>query len=58
MVLTLASLSPVLRHLVPDIDELQTEALDNTRPWAFSSLEAVVEILEGLQEKQRALSRV
>lgn len=58
VVLTLASLSPDLRHLVPDIDEIQTEAINNIRPWAFSSLEAVVSILEDVQRKQRILSRV
>ncbi|KAH6977379.1 putative C6 finger domain protein [Ilyonectria sp. MPI-CAGE-AT-0026] len=58
VVLTLASLSPDLRHLVLDIDELQTTAINNIRPWAFSSLEAVVSILEDVQRKQRILSRV
>lgn len=58
VVLTLASLSPDLRHLVLDIDELQTIAINNIRPWAFSSLEAVVSILEDVQRKQRILSRV
>ncbi|KAF7562466.1 hypothetical protein G7046_g1669 [Stylonectria norvegica] len=58
VVLTLASLSPDLRHLVPDIDELQSVAINNIRPWAFSSLEAVVSILEDVQRKQRILSRV
>lgn len=58
VVLTLASLSHDLRHLVPDIDELQSIAIDNVRPWAFSSLEAVVSILEDIQRKQRILSRV
>ena len=58
MVLTLASLSADLRHFVPDIDELQQRAIDNIRPWAFSSLEAVVIILEDIPRKQRLLSRV
>ncbi|CAM1504555.1 Fc.00g021460.m01.CDS01 [Cosmosporella sp. VM-42] len=58
VVLTLASLSPDLRHLVPDIDELQGVALNNIRPWAFSSLDAVVSILEDIQRKQRIVSRV
>ncbi|KAJ5605826.1 C6 finger domain protein [Penicillium lagena] len=57
VVLTLASLNPVLRDLVPDIDELQTLVLNRIRPWAFSSLEAVVAILEDMQKKQRLLSR-
>ncbi|KAF5011680.1 hypothetical protein FDECE_2218 [Fusarium decemcellulare] len=58
VVLTLASLSPALEDLVPDIDELQSMALENIRPWAFSSLDAVVSILEDIQRKQRILSRV
>lgn len=58
VVLTLASLSPDLRHLVLDIDELQSIAINNIRPWAFSSLEAVVSILEDVQRKQRILARV
>lgn len=58
VVLTLASLSHNLRHLVPDIDELQSVAIGNIKPWAFSSLEAVVSILEDMQRKQRILSRV
>lgn len=58
IILTLASMSRDLRDLVPDIDELQTSAIENIRRWAFSSLEAVVSILEDVQKKQRILSRV
>ncbi|PLB50382.1 putative C6 finger domain protein [Aspergillus steynii IBT 23096] len=58
VVLTLASLSVDLRHFVPDIDELQQRAINNIRPWAFSSLEAVIIILEDIQRKQRLISRV
>ncbi|KAL1845314.1 hypothetical protein VTK73DRAFT_698 [Phialemonium thermophilum] len=58
VVLTLASLSPDLRHFVADIDELQSLAIRNIRPWAVSSLEVVVSILEDMQRKQRILSRV
>lgn len=58
VVLTLSSLNPLLRELVLDIDELQSIVLDNIRPWAFSSLEAVVTILEDMQKKRRLLSRV
>ena len=53
MILTLASLNPALQHLVTDIDALQNLALNNIRPWAFSSLEAVITILEDVQKKQR-----
>lgn len=58
MVLTLASLSPELSQFVTDIDALQTLAINNVRPWAISSLEAVVSILEDMQKKQRLLARV
>lgn len=44
--------------MVTDIDELQSLVLDNIRPWAFSSLEAVVTILEDIQRKQRLFARV
>ncbi|KAJ5962512.1 Transcription factor [Penicillium viridicatum] len=53
VILTLASLNPALQHLVTDIDALQNLALNNIRPWAFSSLEAVIAILEDVQKKQR-----
>ncbi|ERS96134.1 hypothetical protein HMPREF1624_07670 [Sporothrix schenckii ATCC 58251] len=58
VVVTLSSLCPLLKHLVPDIDELQTVAIRNIRSWHMSSLEAVVSILEDMQRKQRILSRV
>ncbi|KAL4894825.1 hypothetical protein BDV59DRAFT_175040 [Aspergillus ambiguus] len=58
IILTLASLSRDLRDFVPDIDELQNMAINNIRPWAFSSLEAVVSILEDIQKKRKLLSRV
>ena len=58
IILTLSSMTPALRHLVPDIDELQTASIENVSRWAFSSLEAVVSILEDIQKKQRILSRV
>ncbi|KAI1843931.1 hypothetical protein JX266_009987 [Neoarthrinium moseri] len=59
VVLTLSSLCPNLKHLVPDISELQTLAIANIKPWASSSsLEAVVSILEDMKRKQLILSRV
>ncbi|KAJ5827887.1 Transcription factor [Penicillium robsamsonii] len=58
VILTLASLNPALQHLVTDIDALQTLALNNIRPWAFSSLEAVITILEDVQKKQRLFTRM
>ncbi|CAK7221612.1 hypothetical protein SBRCBS47491_004588 [Sporothrix bragantina] len=58
VVVTLSSICPVLKHLVPDIDELQTVAIRNIRKWEMASLEAVVSILEDMQRKQRILSRV
>ncbi|KAH8888392.1 putative C6 finger domain protein [Thozetella sp. PMI_491] len=58
VVLTLSSLCPTLKHLVPDINELQTITINNVRPWASSSLDVVISILEDMQRKQRILSRV
>ncbi|KAJ5359774.1 Transcription factor [Penicillium concentricum] len=58
VILTLASLNPALQHLVADIDALQSLALNNIRPWAFSSLEAVITILEDVQKKQRLFTRM
>ncbi|KAJ5159331.1 Transcription factor [Penicillium coprophilum] len=58
VILTLASLNPALQHLVTDIDALQSLALNNIRPWAFSSLEAVITILEDVQKKQRLFKRM
>jgi len=58
VILTLASISPLLKHLVPDIEELQTLAIDNIKPWASpnSSLEAVISIIQDIQRKQRMLA--
>jgi len=55
VVLTLASRSPALSHLVPDIDELQTLGITNVKPWAYrgSSLQMVVSVMEEMQRKQR-----
>ncbi|CAK7244578.1 MAG: hypothetical protein STHCBS139747_006122 [Sporothrix thermara] len=58
VVVTLSSICPTLKHLVPDIDELQTVAIRNIRTWEMASLEAVVSILEDMQRKQRILSKV
>lgn len=57
VVLTLASRSPALSHLVPDIDALQSLAISNVKPWAYrdSSLEMVVSVMEEMQKKQRLL---
>lgn len=54
----MASLSPHLKHLVLDIDDLQSMAIDNISPWAFSSLAAVVDILQDIQRKCRRLNCV
>ena len=58
VVLTLASMDPSLQKFVPDIEELQVQAINNVRPWAFSSLEVVLDILGELQRKSRLLSRM
>jgi hypothetical protein len=43
--------------LVPDIDDLQTLAINNVKPWAYrgSSLKMVVSVMEEMQRKQRLL---
>jgi hypothetical protein len=43
--------------LVPDIDDLQTLAISNVKPWAYrgSSLEMVVGVMEEMQKKHRLL---
>jgi hypothetical protein len=58
VVLTLAYRNPTLSHLVRDIDDLQTLAINNVKPWAYhgSSLEMVVSVMEEMQRKQRLLS--
>ncbi|RAO71603.1 uncharacterized protein BHQ10_007615 [Talaromyces amestolkiae] len=58
IILTLASLNQDLQAYVPDIDELQMMAINNFRPWAFSSLGAVVSILEDIRKKRRLLIQV
>jgi O-succinylbenzoate synthase len=58
IILTLASLNQDLQDLVPDIDELQTMVINNFRPWAFSSLELVVSILEDIRKKRRLLVQI
>jgi hypothetical protein len=57
VVLTLASRNPALSHLVHDIDELQSRAIGNVKPWAYrgSSLEVVVSVMEEMQRKQRLM---
>jgi hypothetical protein len=51
-------MSPTLQGFVADIAELQEQALGNIRPWAFSSLEAVINILDELQRKHKLLTRM
>lgn len=60
IVLTLSSLCPSLRHLVPDIGELQLLVIENIKPWASanSSLDAVISIIQNMQRKQRILASV
>ncbi|KAI1395621.1 putative C6 finger domain protein [Hypoxylon fuscum] len=57
IILTLSWLSKELNHFVPDIDELQSLAIENVRSWAASSLEDVVSIIEEMQRKTRLRSR-
>jgi hypothetical protein len=51
-------LCPSLKHLVPDIGELQTLVIESIKPWATpdSSLDAVISIIQDMQRKQRILS--
>ena len=60
VVLTLASRTVNLKHLVPDISELQTLVIKNLTPWATvgSSLEAVISIIQDMQRKQRLLDYI
>jgi hypothetical protein len=60
VVLTLSSLCPSLKHLVPDIGELQSLVIENVKPWAApnSSLDAVISIIQDMQRKQRILACV
>lgn len=58
VVLTLASMNPTLQSFVPDIEGLQEQAINNVQPWAFSSLEVVLNILGELQRKSRLLLRM
>lgn len=57
VVLTLASRNVALTHLVADIDELQSLAINNVTPWAYpgSSLDTVLSIMQEMQRKQRIL---
>lgn len=58
IILTLSWLSEELRRLIPDIDNFQTLAIENIRPWAVSSLLDVLSILEEIRRKTRLRARV
>ncbi|KFA45569.1 hypothetical protein S40293_06598 [Stachybotrys chartarum IBT 40293] len=58
IILTLSWLSEELRGLIPDIDDFQTLAIENVRPWAVSSLSDVLSILEEIRRKTRLRARV
>jgi hypothetical protein len=60
VVLTLSSRCASLKHLVPDIEDLQSLVIGNVKPWASpnSSLEAVISIIQDMQRKQRMLAFV
>ncbi|KAH0431445.1 hypothetical protein CcaCcLH18_07061 [Colletotrichum camelliae] len=57
LLLTLASLSPVLAEAVPDIDELQIKAISLVEKWAFpgSSIESMLSILRTMRSKYQIL---
>jgi len=55
LVLTVASLSNHLKHLVPDIHDLQQLVVRNVEKWAApdSSFESAILILETIKKKTR-----
>lgn len=58
IILTLSSLNPELRHFVPDIESLQTLAIDNLSQWNVSSISDVLAILKEIRRKTRLRTRV
>lgn len=57
LLLTLASLSPILSSTVPDIDRLQIHAISLFEKWAFpgSSIESMLSILHTTRAKCQIL---
>ncbi|KAF5589989.1 C6 finger domain-containing protein [Fusarium pseudocircinatum] len=58
IILTLSSLNSELRHFVPDIESLQTLAIDNLSQWNVSSISDVLAILKEIRRKTRLRTRV
>jgi hypothetical protein len=56
--LTLSCLNTELRFFVPDVDSLQSLAIDNLSRWNVSSISDVLAILEEIRRKTRLRSRV
>lgn len=55
LVVTAASMSPILKDYVPDIIELQDMALKNLSPWAEegSSIKSIVWLIENLKHRRQ-----
>ncbi|SCV51605.1 uncharacterized protein FFB14_12074 [Fusarium fujikuroi] len=58
IILTLSWLNPELRHFVPDVESLQTLAIDNLSQWNISSISDVLAILKEIRRKTRLRTRV
>lgn len=58
IMLTLSWLNTELRFFVPDVDSLQSLAIDNLSRWNVSSISDVLAILEEIRRKTRLRSRV
>ena len=57
IILTLASLSPIIKHLVEDLEELQQKTVVQLERWALpgSSIEAMLSIAKVLMMKRRMM---
>ncbi|WZH48528.1 putative C6 finger domain protein [Fusarium acuminatum] len=58
IMLTLSWLNTELRFFIPDVDSLQSLAIDNLSRWNVSSISDVLAILEEIRRKTRLRSRV
>lgn len=58
IILTLSWLNPELRHFVPDVESLQTLAIDNLSQWNISSISDVLAILKEIRRKTRLRTSV
>ncbi|KAH7217594.1 putative C6 finger domain protein [Fusarium oxysporum] len=58
IILTLSWLNSELRHFIPDIESLQSLAIDNLSQWNVSSISDVLAILKEIRRKTRLRTRV